>query len=98
MKQEQMQQNWIESGSKMPAKRDMPKACEHCQGASLKRRVATYPIVLKQPPKLSGKRIDVHRVALHECFDCGYLMPTAPGKAKIERCVASVLEMFLGPS
>ena len=58
--------------------------------------MATYPIVLKQPPKLAGKRIDVYRVALHECQACGCLMPTAAGQAKVERCLQKGIETFLG--
>lgn len=90
------EQRFIEAGSKMPTKKEMPKACTRCDGASLKRRVATYPIILKQPQKLAGKRIDVYRVALHECQDCWSLMPTAAGQAKVERCLQRSIETFLG--
>jgi hypothetical protein len=89
------EQRFIEAGSKIPTKTEMPKACAHCSGATLKRRVAAYPVILKQPEKLAGKRIDVYRVALHECQDCGKLMPTAAGQAKVERCLQRGIEMFL---
>jgi hypothetical protein len=90
------EQRWIEAGSKMPSKKELPAACERCQGTSLKRRVATYPVVLKKPAKIAGKRVDVHRVALHECQECGCLMPTLAGLAKINRCVQTAIEMFTG--
>lgn len=92
------EQRFIEAGSKMPTSKEMPAACAQCDGATLKRRVATYPIILKQPKKLAGKRIDVYRVALHECQDCGTLMPTAAGQAKVERCLQRGIETFLGAS
>jgi len=92
------EQRFIEAGSKMPAKKEMPASCGQCQGVCLKRKVATYPILLKQPPKLVGKRIDVYRVALHECQNCGYLIPTVAGHAKVERCVQRGIETFLGAS
>jgi hypothetical protein len=62
----------------------------------VRRRVTTYPVQLTEPPSLAGKQIHVHRVALHECQACGHLMPTAAGRAKVERCVARGIELFLG--
>ena len=79
----------------MPTKRDMPASCGQCRGTTLKRRVATYPVTLTQPKQVAGKRVDVFRVALHECQSCGDLMPTAAGQAKIERCVRRGMEFFL---
>lgn len=86
------------AGSKMPAKKDKPAFCAQCQGVSLKRRVTTYPVTLTQPKQIAGKRVDVFRVALHECQDCGHLMPTPAGQAKVERCVKRGIEFFLGAS
>lgn len=88
-------QHFIEAGSKKPLKREMPAACEKCKGTSLKARLATYPVTLTQPRKVAGKRVDVFRVALHECLICGYLMPTPAGQAKIERCVKRGIELFM---
>lgn len=73
-----------------------PTTCTHCGGAHLRRRITTFPVELREPPALAGKQIHVHRVALHECQSCGHLMPTAAGRAKIERCVARGIEFFLG--
>lgn len=73
-----------------------PTTCIQCGGSLLHRRITTYPVQLTEPLSLAGKQIHVHRVALYECQSCGHLMPTAAGKAKIERCVARGIEFFLG--
>ena len=73
-----------------------PTTCAQCGERLLHRRITTYPVQLTEPPSLAGKQIHVHRVALHECHACGHLMPTAAGKAKVERCVARGIEFFLG--
>lgn len=91
-------QSFIEAGSKMPAMRERPAACGQCHGVSLKRRVATYPVTLTQPKKIAGKRVDIFRVALHECNGCGNLMPTPAGQAKIERCLKQGIKFFLEAS
>ena len=67
--------------------------CEHCGGAALKRKIATYPVPLTG--KLSGRRLDIYRVELDECRDCGFLMPTLEGKAKVMRCTKTGIEFFL---
>ena len=61
----------------------MPTArtCPNCGGRTRKRRSTTYPLVLP------GRRIDVARVKVHECCDCGHLMPTPEGQDKLERCL-----------
>lgn len=59
--------------------------CRACGGARLRRRLATYPAHLNGP--LKGRRVDVYRVELDQCRDCGHLMPTPEGQAKIKRCV-----------
>ena len=91
-------QSFIEAGSKKPAKKDQPSSCDQCQGISFKPRLATYPVTLTQPKKIVGKRIDVYRVALHECQTCGNLMPTPAGRAKIDRCVKRGIDVLLGIS
>ena len=73
-----------------------PLTCAQCGGNLLQRRITTYPVQLTEPLSLAGKQIHVHRVALYACQSCGHLMPTAAGKAKVERCVARGIELFLG--
>lgn len=73
---------------------NMPVCCEYCTGTALIRRVTTYPVQLAGP--LEGKRVDVGRVALHECRTCGHLMPTPAGRAKVDRCVAMTIRFLLG--
>lgn len=61
------------------------RTCEQCGGNRLKRRLATYPVPLTG--KLKGRRVDVYRVELDQCRDCGHLIPTPDGYAKVKRCV-----------
>ncbi len=61
------------------------RACQQCSSTSLKRTVATYPVQLTG--MLAGRHLDVYRVELDRCRQCGHLMPTPEGKAKIKRCV-----------
>lgn len=72
-----------------------PSACAKCAGNDLQRRITTYPVRLTEPRNLADKEIQVGRVALYECLSCGYLMPTPAGQAKIDRCVARVIEFLL---
>lgn len=62
-----------------------PRACTQCHGRSLTRCLATYPVPLTG--RLKGRRVDVYRVELDRCRDCGHLMPTPEGQAKVRRCV-----------
>jgi hypothetical protein len=71
---------------------EAPK-CPHCGGTSLKRTLATHPVPLTG--RLAGRRIDVYRVEMDKCRDCGALTPTAEGLAKIERCTKRGIEFFL---
>ena len=73
-----------------------PPTCTNCAGTALVRRITTYPVRLTGPAPLAGKEIHVHRVALHECQSCGHLMPTPAGQAKVARCVANGIDLFLG--
>lgn len=75
-------------------KSSKPSSCPRCGGAELVRKITTYPVLLTGP--LEGKQIHVGRVALHECFTCGYLMPTAAGQAKVDRNVEMSVRLFLG--
>ena len=67
--------------------------CEKCSSTSLKRKTATYPVPLTG--KFAGKRIDVYRVELDQCRQCGHLMPTPDGQAKVKRCVKRGKQFFL---
>ena len=67
--------------------------CEKCSSPLLKRKIATYPVPLTG--KLAGRRIDVYRVELDQCRQCGHLMPTPEGRAKVSRCVKKGREFFL---
>ena len=67
--------------------------CKQCASTSLKRKIATYPVPLTG--KLAGKRIDVYRVELDQCRQCGHLMPTPDGQAKVIRCVKRGKQFFL---
>jgi len=73
-----------------------PAACANCGGTALVRRTTTYPVRLTGPGDLAGKEIHVHRVALYQCQSCQHLMPTPAGQAKLERCVANGIALFLG--
>lgn len=66
----------------------MPKSrtCQQCGGNVLKRRSTTYPLILP------GRQINVARVKVYECSDCGHLMPTPEGQEKLQRC----LQVFSG--
>jgi YgiT-type zinc finger domain-containing protein len=63
-----------------------PRTCQNCGSRTLKPRSTTYPLLLP------GRQINVARVKLHECADCGHLMPTPEGQAKLQRC----LQVFIG--
>ena len=70
-----------------------PRLCERCSGPSLKRKIATYPVDLTG--RLAGRRVDVYRVELDQCRQCGHLMPTPEGQAKVKRCVKVGTKIFL---
>ena len=80
----------------MPKAKAKLESCEKCAGLSLTRAVTTYPVRLRGPGKLEGKEVHVHRVALYRCEDCGHLMPTPAGQAKVDRCVQRGIDLFLG--
>lgn len=73
-----------------------PAACAQCGGIALRRRVTTYPVRLTGPGDLAGKEIHVQRVALYQCQSCEHRMPTPAGQAKVDRCVATGIALFLG--
>ena len=43
---------------------------------------------------LPGRQINVARVQVHECADCGTLTPTVAGQAKLQRCLAAIGAML----
>jgi len=57
-----------------------PRTCQQCGARDLKRRSTTYPLILP------GQQINVERVQVNECGQCGHLMPTAAGQEKLQRC------------
>ena len=69
------------------------RTCTRCGSASLKQKLATYPVPLTG--KLIGRRIDVYRVEHDHCRDCGLLAPTPEGYAKIKRCTQTGIDLFL---
>jgi hypothetical protein len=71
---------------------EAPK-CAQCGGTSFKRVLATHPVSLSG--KLAGRRLDIYRVEMDKCRQCGALAPTTEGKAKIERCTKKGIEIFL---
>jgi hypothetical protein len=52
-----------------------------CGARKLKRRSTTYPLILP------GQQINVGRVQVDECAECGHLMPTPAGQDKLQRCL-----------
>jgi ribosomal protein L37AE/L43A len=70
---------------------EAPK-CPNCGSTSLKRVLATHSVHLTG--KLIGRRVDVYRVQMDKCRDCGTLTPTAEGKAKIARCTKTGIDFF----
>jgi YgiT-type zinc finger domain-containing protein len=69
----------------MPAKSN---SCTNCNNAVLRKKTATFPV------KLGERTIEVGRVAMNICDQCGAMIPTKAGKEKIERCVSNVKAMF----
>jgi YgiT-type zinc finger domain-containing protein len=65
-----------------------PRTCQQCGAAALKRRSTTYPLVLP------GRQINVARVQVDECGECGHLVPTAAGRDKLQRCLQSLAGML----
>ena len=56
------------------------RTCRQCGSTSLKRVLATYPVPLTG--ELAGRRVDVYRVEMDKCRQCGTLTPTKEGKAE----------------
>lgn len=79
--------------SKVKRTEAAPRTCQRCGSASLKQKLATYPVPLTG--KLAGRRIDVYRVEHDKCRDCGFLFPTPEGYAKVKRCTKTGIEFFL---
>lgn len=58
-----------------------PRTCQQCGARDLKRCSTTYPLIL------TGQQINVGRVQVDKCGECGYLMPTPAGQDKLHRCL-----------
>ena len=71
--------NWF-TLLKRKAPHAAPRLCERCSSPSLKRQIATYPVDLTG--RLAGRRVDVYRVELDRCRQCGHLMPTPRDKPR----------------
>lgn len=56
--------------------------CSACGGSSFKEKTTTFPLNLP-----SGKTMNVARVQVQECVECGELIPTYDGKLKLARCI-----------
>lgn len=54
----------------------------------LRRKIAPFPV------QMGERTIEVGRVAMNICDQCGAKVPTQAGKEKIDRCVANVVAMF----
>lgn len=78
---------WLKPKTPLPK-----RACQQCRSTSWKHKSATYPVFLDGA--LKGKRLDIYRVDLHQCRQCGHLMPTRKGRAKINRCTKTGIEFF----
>lgn len=68
----------------------MPKlrTCQQCGARSLRRCSTTYPIILP------GQQINVERVQVDECRECGHLMPTPAGQEKLQRSLHAFTGML----
>lgn len=69
------------------------RKCPQCDGTAFKRVLATHQVPLTG--KLAGRRLDIYRVEMNKCRQCGSLTPTAEGEAKIKRCTKKGIEIFL---
>ena len=67
----------------------MPKkietSCENCNGNNIKTHATTYPI------QMGEKQINVERVWVDECMDCGTMTPTKAGQEKVSRTFFGLL-------
>lgn len=64
------------------------KSCEKCGSQNVKTHPTTYPVHTPE------RQIDIGRVWVKECFDCGVLIPTKAGQEKIERNVWALMSLF----
>ena len=70
------------------SKGKMKQVCEKCGSPNLKNPIATYPV------KVGEKQINVGRVAVRECLDCHWFMPTPTGQSKIDRLLGTFFHIF----
>jgi NAD-dependent SIR2 family protein deacetylase len=72
----------------MKSSKKSKQVCEQCGSQNIKSRITTYPM------KMGEKQVNIGRVAVKECLDCDYLMPTIAGKEKIGRCLGTFIHLF----
>ena len=68
-------------------KKTKKSCCAACNGENTKTYLMTYPV------KLGKKQLDVGRVSVRECLDCGVIKPTQAGQAKVERSAAMFMSI-----
>jgi len=66
------------------------KLCEACGGKNTKTYLTTYPL------KIGEKQLNIGRVSVRECIDCGSIKPTNTGQEKIGRCMMTFMSVFEG--
>jgi YgiT-type zinc finger domain-containing protein len=75
----------------MSAAKSQPLSCPLCQGTTLTRKITTYPM-----RTFDGRQINIGRVAVQECDNCHHLIPTKAGSEKVNRCMATMAQLFFG--
>jgi len=68
-------------------KKPQKSCCIACDGKNTKTYLTTYPL------KIGEKQLNVGRVSVRECLDCGDIKPTQAGQAKIERCMMMFMSL-----
>ena len=64
------------------------KSCEKCGSQNVRTHPTIYPV---QTPE---RQIDIGKVWVRECFDCGVLIPTKAGQEKIERTMGAFISFI----
>lgn len=64
------------------------KSCEACGGKNTKICLATYPL------KVGEKQLNIGRVSVRKCIDCGVIKPTSTGQEKIGRCMMTFMSLL----
>jgi len=64
------------------------KLCGACGGKNTKTYLTTFPVTIRE------KQLNIGRVSVRECLDCGALKPTRAGQEKIERNVVVFMSLL----